>query len=349
MKLLEHEGKTIFKKYGIEVPEGAVVSSADDVDVSKDVVVKAQVLVGGRGKAGGIKFASSDVKEVVNSVLKLEIKGEKVKEVLVEEKLDIEQEIYLAVAVDRNAKCLTLLYSEEGGVDIEQLAVSSPDKVLKIPIKDNNAFDKLPEDIKPVAEKLYRISKDLDAELVEINPLVKCKGKLVAADSKIIIDDNALFRHPEFSKKENLTEIEKLAVRSGLQYVELKGNIAIIGNGAGLVMATLDILDYFGGRPANFLDIGGGASVEKMEKALGIILMKKPKAVFINIFGGITRCDDIASGLINYVKSKGITIPMVVRLIGTNEEEGKKILNDNNISSLDSMEECAKKVVELVR
>lgn len=192
---------------------------------------------------------------------------------------------------------------------------------------------------------------DYDAELVEINPLVLSDDKLTAADSKIIIDDNALFRHPEFldKKQEELTEIEREANKYGLQYVELDGDIAVIGNGAGLVMATLDVINYFNGRAANFLDIGGGASVEMMEKALEIVLMKNPKGIFINIFGGITRCDDIANGIVNYVKKNKIKILMVIRMIGTNDKEGRAILNKNNIHALDSMEECAKTVVGLVR
>ncbi len=347
MKLLEHEGKSIFKKHGIAVPESVVTSSSKDFRElkAKEVVVKAQVLVGGRGKAGGIKTAKDDVKGIINEVLSMEIKGEKVKEVLVEEKLDIEEELYLSVTVDRASKGLTLLYSSEGGVDIEEVAAKSPDKVLKV---QADSLDKIPLEVRTIAKKLYEISKELDAELVEINPLVRAGGRLVAADAKVIIDDNALFRHEEFRKKEKVqTKIEKMAADSGLQYVELEGDIAIIGNGAGLVMSTLDVLDHFGGKPANFLDVGGGASVEKMEDAMEITLTKKPKGIFINIFGGITRCDEIAKGLVNYAKEKGVKVPMVVRLIGTNEEEGKKILNDAGISSLDSMEGCAKKIVEL--
>ncbi|MFH1638616.1 MAG: ADP-forming succinate--CoA ligase subunit beta [Candidatus Woesearchaeota archaeon] len=349
MKLLEHEGKEIFRRYEIDIPKGVVVSSPEMFKGlnAEEVVVKAQVLVGGRGKAGGIKFASSVVKETISSILGMSIKGEAVNEVLVEEKLPIEEELYLAVAVDRTNKCLILLYSTEGGVDIEETALNNPEKILKIPIKDGSSFASLPKDVQPIAEKLYRISKEMDAELVEINPLVKANGKLIAADAKVIIDDNALFRHPEFSKKKDYTYIEEIAASSGLQYVELKGNIAIIGNGAGLVMATLDVLDYYGGKAANFLDVGGGASVEKMEKALEVALMKNPSGIFINIFGGITRCDEIALGLVNFISSRNVQLPLVVRLIGTNEEEGKKILNENGISSLDSMEECAKKIVEL--
>ncbi|MBW3021687.1 ADP-forming succinate--CoA ligase subunit beta, partial [Candidatus Woesearchaeota archaeon] len=205
------------------------------------------------------------------------------------------------------------------------------------------------EEIIEIIKNLNRLMKEFDCELVEINPLVLSNGEYIAADSKVVLDDNALYRHPEFKKEEELTDIEKKAAEHGLQYVELDGDIAIIGNGAGLVMSTLDVLKHFGGKPANFLDVGGGASVSVMEKSLEIVLMKKPKGVFINIFGGITRCDEIAQGLVNYIKNNNIEIPMVVRMIGTNEEGGERILNQNGIKSLDSMEECAKNIVEMTK
>ncbi len=350
MNLKEYQGKRILKEYGISVPKG-VVSDNKDVEVDGDVVVKAQLLIGGRGKAGLIKTANKDnVKEIVSSLLGKDYKGLKINEVLIEEKLDIEKEMYASIIVNRADKCLTLVFSEQGGVDIEQLAKTSPDKVKKKNFYDISEIKGLRAEVFEIVKRLYKIMKEKDATLVEINPLVVSKGKLIAADSKIKIDDNALYRQKEFSKEQELSEIEQLASKDGLQYVELDGNIAVIGNGAGLVMATLDVLEHFKGKAANFLDVGGGASVEVMEKSLEIVLKKKEvKGIFINIFGGITRCDNIANGLVNYLKKKEIKIPLVVRMIGTNEQEAKKILQENNIPSLDSMEECAKKIVELVK
>lgn len=343
MKLKEYEGKEIFKEYGLKVPEGYVVSDVSEVkDADKDVVVKSQVLVGSRKKSGGIEFANSEnVKDVVSKLLGKEINGLKVEEVLVEERLNIEKEMFLSLTIDRFEKKIKVLFYEEGGIDIEKEA----DKVLKL---DVDELDKLGE-VKKVAEVLYKIMKDYDAELVEINPLVVADGELVAADSKIIVDDNALFRHLELAPKNRQCYAEERASVCGFNYVELGGDIAVIGNGAGLVMATLDVLNYYGGKPADFLDVGGGADVKRMESAMDAVLSNNPKALLINIFGGITRCDEIAQGIVNYREEKGVDVPMVVRLIGTNEEEGKKILHKGCIVSLDSMEDCIKAVVEVSR
>ncbi|MBW3003188.1 ADP-forming succinate--CoA ligase subunit beta [Candidatus Woesearchaeota archaeon] len=363
MKLKEYQGKELFRRYGIKTPEGYVVSSVDDVK-EQPGVVKVQVLVGGRGKAGGIKVANADnIKDICQELLNMEIKGLKVKELLIEEKINIEKELYLSITVNRGDKCFTLIFSEEGGVDIESVPKEKIVKVnfydiddvideIKNKINDNRTINKEiknKEEIIEIIKNLNRLMKEFDCELVEINPLVLSNGEYIAADSKVVLDDNALYRHPEFKKEEELTDIEKKAAEHGLQYVELDGDIAIIGNGAGLVMSTLDVLKHFGGKPANFLDVGGGASVSVMEKSLEIVLMKKPKGVFINIFGGITRCDEIAQGLVNYIKNNNIEIPMVVRMIGTNEEGGERILNENGIKSLDSMEECAKNIVEMTK
>ncbi|MFC1682256.1 ATP-grasp domain-containing protein [Nanoarchaeota archaeon] len=275
-----------------------------------------------------------------------------------EEKLEIKNEFYLSFVIDRTEKNVVVMFSKEGGIDIEGLSRKFPEKVIKEKIKLD--FDL--ESAKELSKKfeishelifnLYKLMKEYDCELVEINPLVLDNDdKLIAVDSKVIIDDNSLFRHEEFSeeKREGMTEVEKIALENGLHYVDLDGDIAVIGNGAGLVMATLDIVEHFGGKAANFLDVGGGASVEKMEKSIELVLMKSPKGIFVNIFGGITKCDDIAQGIVNYKKNNGIEIPMVIRMIGTNEKEAKKILMENNIFSLDSMEESTKKIVELVK
>lgn len=353
MKLKEYQGKELFKKYRISVPEGHVISSVDDLgQVKGEVVVKVQLLVGGRGKSGGIKIANPEnVKDVCSKLFDKEVKGLKVNELLIENKINIEKELYLSITINRSDKCLTLIFSEEGGVDIESVP---KDKIVKVNFYDiQDVLDEVKhkignDKIVEIVKNLFRLMKDLDAELVEINPLALSEGEYIAADSKVILDDNALYRHTEFKKEDELTDIEKKAAENCLQYVELDGDIAIIGNGAGLVMSTLDVLDHFGGKPANFLDVGGGASIEKMEKSLEIVLMKNPKGVFINIFGGITRCDEIAQGLVNYVEKIHIAVPVVVRMIGTNEKEGKRILNQAGIKSLESMEECAKKIVELI-
>lgn len=358
MKLKEYEGKAIFKKYDISIPKGVVIS---DINNLKDkleklpinLVVKAQILVAGRKKAGGIIFVDKkNVKEVASSLLGSKIKGMKVEELLIEEKLDIEKEFYISLIVDRSDKKVYLLISQEGGIDIEDLSKNHPEKILKLsPVNERHVEEALSklhggDKLALIAKILYKIMKDYDAELVEINPLVESKGRLIAADSKIIIDDNSLFRHPELKMKRELIKIEAEAAEYGLNYVELEGDIGVIGNGAGLVMATLDVLDYYGGKAANFLDVGGGASIERMEKALEITMTKNPKKIIINIFGGITKCDEIARGIINFRKKKGITIPMAVRMIGTNEGEAKKILEENGIFCMDSMESAIKKVVE---
>ena len=366
MKLKEYEGKELFKKYKLAVPAGFIATTPEEVAdglyqlKGDEVVLKAQVLVGGRGKAGGIKICSKErAAEVAKKMLGTRIKGEPVLELLVEEKLKIDQEMYLSFTVSRAEKGLALLFSLEGGVDIEELAKRSPEKIARIfmtEFDDKAVYQDLKwldygKELFGIVRALHMLMIHEDAQLVEINPLVLSGGVLVAADSKVIIDDNSLYRHKDYARQKEfeLTGLEAEARKSGLQYVELDGNIAIIGNGAGLVMATLDIIDHFGGKPANFLDVGGGASVEKMEKALDIALSKPVKGLFINVFGGITRCDDIAQGLVNYQKEKKMTVPMVVRLIGTNESEGRTILKENGISALDSMETGAKEIVELAK
>lgn len=353
MRLKEYQAKEIFKKYNISVPNGFLIRSIKDIkSVTKDVVLKAQVLVGGRGKAGGVKFANkNNVKELAQSMFSSKIKGCDVKEILVEEKLEKEKEYYLGITIDEEEKKPVVIFSKEGGIDIEEEANKNQDKVFKVYIDDNFSAEKIAEHIhfsEEVIESLYRIFQDYDAELVEINPLVRHKGKLVAEDAKIIIDENSLFRHKDIPSDKILTKLEAEAEKQGLHYVELSGNIGVIGNGAGLVLATLDLLEYFGGKVANFLDIGGGAKTEKMEKALEIVMKKNVDGIFINIFGGITRCDEIAQGLVNYKEKNHIGIPFVVRMIGTNEDKAKEILDSHGITYIDSIEHGAEKIVKLV-
>ncbi|MBT3985547.1 hypothetical protein HOD38_06170 [archaeon] len=321
MKLTESQGKQIFKEYEISIPKQFQIEEVD-----QDVIVKAQVLVGGRGKAGGILKANKEnIQEITNKVLSLNIKGEQVKEVLIEEAIEIEEEHYLSVTLDRNTKDYLCITSKKGGIDIESVPKEDIIKGSYQEIENKICHGK-----QALFKKLIQIAKDKDAILVEINPLILSNHKLFAADSKIIIDDNALFRQSFKGEKE------------GGNYVELDGDIGVIGNGAGLVMATLDTLAHFGGKPANFLDVGGGSSTEVVEQAIDQVLSNSNvKKLFINIFAGISRCDEVAKAIVN----KNIQIPTVIRMVGTNQEEGRRILNENNLKAFDSMEECAKEIV----
>ncbi|MHA1581963.1 MAG: ADP-forming succinate--CoA ligase subunit beta [Candidatus Baldrarchaeia archaeon] len=376
MKLYEYQAKNIFREYQIPVPEGQIAETPEKAveiakSMSKPVAVKAQVLVGGRGKAGGIRFANipEKVAEIASQLLGSKIKGVEVRKVLVEEKLEIERELYIGITVDRSARRYVAIASSRGGVDIEEIAEKHPEEIIKHyidPLLGFHSFEAR-EIVKKmglrgkdlilaadILNKLWKIVEDYDAELVEINPLIKTRdGKIIAADARLIIDDNALFRHSEFkevikSEKGELNERELKASERGLAYVELEGDIGIIGNGAGLVMATLDMVSLYGGKPANFLDVGGGADPERMEAALEIVLSNpRVKVVFINILGGITRCDWMAKGIIEAREKIKTRVPLVVRMVGTLEEEGKKILEEAGIDVLDSMEEAAKRAVEI--
>jgi len=354
MKLFEYEAKKLFKKYGIAVPSGKVVHECSFTGLrNRKYAVKAQVLSGGRGKAGGVKIGfGKELPKLCKMIMGKKIKGEKVKTVLEEKALDIAQEYYLGFTIDRVHRGYVLIFSEMGGVDIEEVA---PSKIMKIPFMTFSkalVLKKLKnKEIVSVAAKLFKLFSDFDATLIEINPLVLTKkGKIVAADAKLVLDDNAVYKHPEFSERRELTALEKQAAHSGITYVELDGNIAVIGNGAGLVMGTLDTVKYFGGKPANFLDVGGGTGADIMQASLKIALSKKGiKGLFINIFAGITRCDEIATGLVTYLQKRKVKIPVVVRMIGTNEKKGRKILEENNIHAIDNMEKGAKKIVSLVK
>lgn len=375
MKLFEFEAKNILKKYGVSVPKGNTASNAAQAEavareVGKPVVLKAQVLVAGRGKAGGIVFANDPVEasKVASRLIGSSIKASLVKNLLVEEKLNIADQFYASVAIDRQAKKYIVLASTEGGVDIEEVAKVSPQKISRYWV-DPAAGLSQPEAIKMLAgfrlnqddatrlaaiiSTLYKAALDNDAELVELNPLVKtASGDFVAADARMIIDDNALFRHPEFkaesSAEEEATPLEIEARKQNLAYVDLDGDIGIIGNGAGLVMATLDLVQSFGGRPANFLDVGGGGDVEITKKAL-LLVMSKPavKAIVLNILGGITRCDIVAQAVIEALKEASVKKPIVVRMMGTNEEEGIRMLNEVGIDIYPNVELAIEAVLKL--
>jgi len=377
LKLFEYEAKTIFARYDIPTPNGGLATSpaeARDIatKINAPVAVKAQVLVAGRGKAGGILFANSpdEAEMATEKLLSMEIDGVKTQSVRVEEKVLARKELYFSVTVDRSNRCYVVVASSEGGVEIEEVAEASPEKIVKAfvdPIYGFRAHHARQVakrlgysgaqmlDLASIFLKHYKMTIECDAELAEMNPLIeRPDGKFVAADTRIIIDDNALYRHQEFKKRlfeeAELTRQELEAQRVGLAYVKLDGDIGIIGNGAGLVMATLDAVQLYGGSPANFLDVGGGASADMTAAALNIVLSDpRVKIVFINILGGITRCDEVANGIIEARKRVGFTKPMVIRLVGTNEEEGRRILTEAGIHVLDSMEEAAKRAVEMAK
>jgi len=379
LKLFEYEAKEIFSKYEIPIPNGGLASSpaqarktATRVKVS--VVVKAQVLVAGRGKAGGILFANSPREAELSSrkLLGTEIRGLRVRSVLVEEKLPIRKELYFGITLNRSSRSYVAIASSEGGIEIEETATTKPEKIVKVSIDPLYGFrpyharqiaKKLGyrgnqmREIAAIFLKLYRVAMDYDAELCEMNPLVETTdGKFVAADARLIIDDNALYRHPSFQRRliekggTELTPQELEARKSGLAYVKLDGNIGVIGNGAGLVMATLDAIQLYGGKPANFLDVGGGASSEKMAAALNLVLSDpRVEVVLVNVLGGITRCDEIAKGVLDAKSRIGFVKPMVIRLVGTNEEEGKRVLVEAGVQVLNSMEEAAERAVRIAK
>ncbi len=372
MKLHEYQSKRIFAKYGIPIPRGEVATTpaeARDIAVrlGKPVVIKSQVLVGGRGKAGGIKLAKTpdEAEQVAAQILGMEIKGLRVKKVLVDEAADIRSEIYLGAVLDRAARRVAIMASSEGGVEIEEVAAKTPEKIVKVHVhpflglKDYQARNLaygigLPkEHVKAfvkIAKGLYNAYVGADASLAEINPLVITgEGKLLAVDGKIVLDDSALFRHPDLAEMrdpDDEDEYEREARRYGLTYIHLDGEIGCMVNGAGLAMATMDIVKLYGGEPANFLDIGGGAQAEKVAAALRIILSdERVKAVLINIFGGITRCDEVARGILEATSTLDVRVPFVVRLVGTNEEEGRRLLAQANMITATSLAEAAQKAV----
>ncbi len=375
MKLYEYEGMELFRRYGIPVPGFEVASSPEEAAEAAGrlggrVVVKAQVLVGGRGKAGGVKIADSpeEAGEHARRILGMSIRGERVERLVVAEAVDIARELYLSIILDRSIGAPLILASPEGGVDIEELARTRPERILKTPvepflglkpyhIRRVARFLELPPDaqkqVGQILSGLYRLFIENDCELAEINPLVvKKDGGLLAIDSKIIVDDNSLYRHPELQERagREMNEYEAEARRLGFSYVELDGNIGVICNGAGLTMATMDTVLVLGGRPANFLDIGGGARADRVEGAVSLLLSHpKAKILFINILGGITRCDEVARGIVNALGKAEAKKGMVVRLKGTNEEEGRRILEENGIHVVDEMDEAARKAVELAR
>ncbi len=374
MKLYEFEAKKIVRDYGIPVPDGMLARNIDEAvgaakKIGVPVVLKSQVLVGRRGLAGGIRIAETleDVAREAENLFNTKIRGEEVKYLLIEKKIDFERELYLSLAIDRTARKYVFLASPLGGVEIEELVKQHPDKLLKLYIDSATGYSpymsrtaakflELPKEmwknLHNIMNSMYKLMRELDAELVEFNPLAVTRKGLIALDAKIRIDDNSLYRHPELQDKalRELSLKEQIAKKYGFSYVELDGNIGIICNGAGLTMATMDLVAYYGGKPANFLDIGGGATRERVKEAAKLILThERVKVVLINIFGGITRCDEVARGVIEAVGETRAHKPIVVRMLGTNEEEGRRILEEYGYKVFSEADEAVKKAVELAR
>ena len=382
MKIHEYQGKAILKEYGVPVPRGIVVRTPDEaeaaaLDLGTDiVVVKAQIHAGGRGKGGGVKLAKSpaEAREVADAMIGMQLvthqtgpEGREVKTLLIEEGLPIDREFYLGITLDRVTGRNVFMASSEGGMDIEKVAEETPELILKETIDPSVGFRSfqarklvfglgIPNDLINQAAsfmlKLYEAYEKTDASLVEINPFLLTKdNRLIALDAKLSFDDNAMFRHKDYAELRDLNEEEPLEIEASthdLNYIKLDGNIGCMVNGAGLAMATMDIIKLAGGEPANFLDVGGGASQERVEQAFKILLADtNVKAVLINIFGGIVRCDMVANGVVAAAKNLSVSIPIVARLEGTNVEEGRRVLAESGIGIITAqgMNDAAAKVV----
>ena len=386
MKIHEYQGKELFRKFGLVTPRGFPCFSVEEaVEAAKKLggsvwVVKAQIHAGGRGKGGGVKVAKSleEVRKLASSILGMQLKthqtgpeGQKVRRLLVEEGADIKKELYIGMVVDRVTQRACLMASSEGGMDIEEVAAHTPEKIHKVFIdpatglKESEAADvakkigipdaSVAEAVK-LLQGLYKCFDETDASLAEINPLILTnQGKVVALDSKLNFDDNALFRHPDIVAMRDLDEEDPLEIEASkydLSYISLDGSIGCMVNGAGLAMATMDTVKLFGGEPANFLDVGGGATAEKVTAAFKIMLSNpKVKCILVNIFGGIMKCDTIAAGVVAAAREVKLSVPLVVRMKGTNEDLGKKILADSGlpIISAANMGEAGQRAVEAVK
>jgi succinyl-CoA synthetase beta subunit len=390
VKIHEYQGKELLKRYGVPIPVGRAVMDLGDVDAAvrevqkvtgRDVVVvKAQIHAGGRGKGGGVKVAKDfvDAQNKARAIFGMNLvthqtgpEGKRVQRLLIEQGIDIARELYLGMVVDRQTGRVTMMASTEGGMEIEEVAAKHPEKIMKAAVDPAVGFR--PWQARALAyglglkgkenaaattflASLYRAFIDLDCSLLEINPLVVTKqGDVLALDAKLNFDDNAVFRHPELGKLRDLDEedpSEQAAKEFDLSFIKLDGTIGCMVNGAGLAMATMDIIKFYGGSPANFLDVGGGATAEKVTAAFKIITRDVAvKGIFINIFGGIMKCDTIASGVVTAVKEVGLKVPLVVRLEGTNVELGRKILKESglNVVAANDMADGAKKIVELAK
>src|SRR5687768_2754644 len=386
MKIHEYQGKEIFRKFGLPTPRGFPAFSVDEaLEAAKKLggkvwVVKAQIHAGGRGKGGGVKVAKSldEVKKLSSQILGMQLKthqtgpaGQKVRRLLIEEGADIKKELYVGMVVDRGTQKVALMASSEGGMDIEEVAAKTPEKIHKVFIdpaqglSDDDADEialaiGIPQESlgqgRAIFQGLYKCFDETDASLAEINPLiVSGNGQVIALDSKLNFDDNALFRHPDIAALRDLDEEDPFEIEASkyeLNYISLDGNIACMVNGAGLAMATMDTIKLFGGSPANFLDVGGSATAERVTAAFKIMLSnKRTKAILVNIFGGIMKCDTIATGVVAAAREVKLSVPLVVRMKGTNEDLGKKILKESGlpIISADNMADAAKNVVAAIQ
>jgi succinyl-CoA synthetase beta subunit len=386
LKIHEHQAKAVLARFGVPVPRGEVIFASGEAGGvvgrlgTPVVVVKAQIHAGGRCKGGGVKLARSadQAEDLAKQMLGMTLvthqtgpEGKKVGRVLIEEGLEIDRELYLSIVIDRGSGCPVVIASAAGGMDIEEVAASQPERILREYIDPGTGVIQfqarklaygmgLPAGpagkLVKLLESLYRAFIETDASMIEINPLILTKGgDLLALDAKVSFDDNALYRHPDLKDLRDLTEEDPLEVEASkysLNYIRLDGNIGCMVNGAGLAMATMDIIKLAGGEPANFLDVGGGASAEQIRNAFKILMSdRNVKAVLINIFGGILRCDVLAQGVIAAVKELGVTVPIVIRMEGTNVEQGKQMLRESglNFATADSMGEAADKVVALAR
>ena len=374
MNIHEYQAKELFRRAGIPIPPGRVAATPDEAeaiarDFGSTVVVKAQVHTGGRGKAGGVKLARTpeEARAHASNILGMEIKGLTVKLVLVTPAADIASEAYAGIIVDRASRRAVFMVSPAGGIDIEEVAASTPDKILKLPVDPRYGLQPfeamrmgffLYDDAKQaraaaaILRQLYSVFLESGASLAEINPLVTTpSGDVLALDAKVVIDDNELERHPELEElrdesAEEPSEVE--ARQASLTFIKLDGNVGCVVNGAGLAMATMDLVKYYGGEPANFLDIGGSSNPEKVVSALRIITRDpNVKAILFNIFGGITRTDDVANGIVTATRANPLTVPIVIRLTGTNEEIAVKILEENGFSAMTDMDEAVKRAVAL--
>jgi succinyl-CoA synthetase beta subunit len=386
MKIHEYQGKQLLREYGVPTPRGFAALSVDEaVDAASKLggsvwVVKAQIHAGGRGKGGGVKVAKSidDVRARAKEILGMQLithqtgpEGQKVRRLLIEEGADIRKELYAGMVVDRGTQKVVLMASSEGGMDIEEVAANTPEKIRRVSIDPVQGLTDADADEialgigipqaalaqgRAVFKGLYKCFDATDASLAEINPLILTgENRVVALDAKLTFDDNALFRHPEIQALRDLDEEDPLEVEASkydLNYISLDGEIACMVNGAGLAMATMDTIKLYGGQPANFLDVGGGATAEKVTAAFKIMLSnRKVKAILVNIFGGIMKCDTIANGVVSAAREVKLSLPLVVRMKGTNEDLGKKILRESGlpIISADNMGEAAEKVVAAVK
>ncbi len=368
--LYEFQGRDLYERFDIPCAKGFVVTSMDELESHMDsvaypVVVKAQVLVGGRGKAGGVKFAhnADELREHTQSILGMDIKGHVAHQVMVAQMLDFAEEYYCSFLIDRNARGYLMIFSQDGGMDIESVPEERLAKISISPLEGftdahaDAAFEKTTfddatkEGVRDIMHKLYKMFVEMDTELVEVNPMAKTTdGAIVAADSKVTINDSALFRHPEFQQRDqSLTDLEQEARDQGVALIELDGNIGVIANGAGLTMATLDALSHYGGQPRTFLDLSGATDPEKVAQAVRLMKKSNPGVMLLNLFGGITRCDVVAQGLVSVIDNEGVDFPIITRIKGTKEAEAKEILASYGFTVADTLQEAAQKATEMAK